>query len=59
MREHNHHRGNHAGWLFVIPGSTLLGMGIGLLVGNPGFGLFAGIGAGMIYWGTIVTFRRR
>lgn len=43
----------------VIPGSTLLGMGIGLLVGNPGFGLFAGLGAGMIYWGTILTFRKK
>lgn len=52
-------RGNAAGWSLVIPGATLLGMGIGLLVGNPGFGLFMGLGAGMVYWGTLITFRKK
>lgn len=58
MREHHHH-GRWAGWFLVIPGATILGMGIGLFVGNPGFGLFAGLGAGMVYWGTLLSFRRR
>lgn len=47
------------GWSLVIPGSTLLGMGIGLLLENPGVGLFLGLGAGMLYWGTLLTFRDR
>lgn len=58
MRERHHRRG-HVGWSLVIPGSTLLGMGIGLLLENPGVGLFLGLGAGMLYWGTLLTFRDR
>lgn len=52
-------RRTFAGWFLVMPGFTILGMGIGLLIGKPGFGLLSGIGVGMIYWGTILALRGR
>ncbi|MCC7543670.1 hypothetical protein IT415_03085 [bacterium] len=43
---------NDAGGLF-IPGGTLLGLGIGLVFGQPGAGLLIGVGAGFIVWGLL------
>jgi hypothetical protein len=34
------HNGS-AAFLLVIPGASLLGLGIGLMLGQPGFGLIA------------------
>lgn len=52
------HRRGRSAWLFILPGSTLLGMAVGLFVRQPGFGLLAGMGAGALLWGLIVAFRR-
>jgi len=46
---------NDAGGLF-IPGGTLLGLGLGLVVGQPGAGVLIGLGAGFILWGLLGVF---
>lgn len=51
-------RNSSAAFLLVIPGATLLGLGIGLMLGQPGFGLIAGIGAGLLLWGITVVLRK-
>lgn len=34
----------------LVGGGTLVGLGIGLLVGNAGAGLFIGVGLGLLAW---------
>jgi hypothetical protein len=47
-----------AAFLLVIPGLTLAGVGIGMVVGNvPGMTAL-GLGLGMAVWGFIVALRR-
>lgn len=47
-----------AAFLLVIPGLTLAGVGIGMVLGNvPGMTTL-GLGLGMAVWGFIVALRR-
>jgi hypothetical protein len=49
---------SNAAFLLVIPGAILLGLSIGLMLDQPGFGLIAGIGAGLLLWGIIVVLKK-
>ena len=44
-----------AAFLLVIPGTTLIGLGVGLLTGQLVPGLVIGFGAGLLLWGLIVV----
>jgi hypothetical protein len=46
---------NDFGALF-IPGGCLIGLGIGLLVGNPGAGVLIGLGSGFMLWALVGIF---
>lgn len=46
------------GWLLIVPGSSLIGVGIGLLVNRVFEGGMIGVGAGTLVWGLIVSLRR-
>lgn len=42
-------KNNDMGVLF-IPGGCLLGLGIGLVMNNPGAGVLIGLGSGFVLW---------
>jgi hypothetical protein len=44
-----------AAFLLVIPGSTLIGLGIGMLTSHMMPNAVIGFGAGMLLWGLIVA----
>jgi len=44
-----------AAFLLVIPGSTIIGFGIGLLTGHTTASTVIGFGAGLLIWGLIVA----
>ena len=44
-----------AAFLLVIPGSTIIGLGIGLLTGHAIPSTIIGFGAGLLVWGLIVA----
>ena len=44
-------------WLLLIPGCTLIGMSLGLFLGQPGFGMLGGLGVGFVWWGLILAGR--
>jgi hypothetical protein len=44
-----------AAFLLVIPGSTIMGFGIGLLLGHAAATSVIGFGAGLFIWGLIVA----
>ncbi|HSB34460.1 MAG TPA: hypothetical protein VLG39_08400 [Nitrospirota bacterium] len=44
-----------AAFLLVIPGSTIIGFGIGLLSGHTTATTVIGFGAGLLIWGLIVA----
>jgi uncharacterized membrane protein YedE/YeeE len=44
-----------AAFLLVIPGSTIIGFGIGLLAGHTTATAVIGFGAGLFIWGLIVA----
>jgi len=44
-----------AAFLLVIPGSTLLALGVGMLIGQTLPLSVAGLGAGLLIWGLIVA----
>lgn len=48
-----------AAFLLVIPGCIIIGLGIGLALGQPGFGAIIGLGAGLLSWGLIIVTRSR
>jgi hypothetical protein len=49
-------RGAKAGaFLLVIPGSAIIGLGIGLLTNHPIPSTVIGFGAGLLLWGVIVA----
>jgi hypothetical protein len=56
MSESKNDKRNDIGVLF-IPGGCLLGLGIGLVLANPGAGVLIGLGAGFILWALIGIFR--
>lgn len=44
-------------WL-VVPGTTIIGLGIGLLTGHTTPSTIIGFGAGLLIWGLIVALTR-
>ncbi|HET7319776.1 MAG TPA: hypothetical protein VFK23_11615 [Nitrospirota bacterium] len=44
-----------AAFLLVIPGSTIMGFGFGLLSGHTTPSAIIGFGAGLLIWGLIVA----
>ena len=44
-----------AAFLLVIPGSTIIGLGIGLLTNQVIPGALIGLGVGLLIWGLIVA----
>jgi uncharacterized membrane protein YedE/YeeE len=48
-------RGPKAAFLLVIPGCTIMGLGIGLLQGQPVPLAVTALGAGLLIWGLIVA----
>lgn len=55
--ELNMANGNSA-FLLIIPGAVITGLGLGLIFGQPGFGLITGSGIGLLLWGLIVALVR-
>lgn len=56
MSEAKREKQNDIGALF-IPGGLLLGLGIGIALGNPGAGLLIGLGGGFLLWALLVIIR--
>ncbi|MFO0955485.1 MAG: hypothetical protein U0526_03035 [Candidatus Saccharibacteria bacterium] len=56
MSEEKRDKKNDAGALF-IPGGLLLGLGIGIALGNPGAGLLIGLGGGFMLWALLSIIR--
>jgi hypothetical protein len=48
-----------ATFLLIIPGATLIGVGIGLAIQNLVVGAVTGLGAGFLLWGVLVELRYR
>lgn len=46
-----------AAFLLVIPGAALVGMGLGLLVDEPGAGTIVGVGVGAFAWGMTIALK--
>jgi len=44
-----------AAFLLVIPGATLIGVGVGMLLANPRPWGAIGLGAGSLIWGLVVA----
>ncbi|WP_188207784.1 LapA family protein [Alkalibacillus aidingensis] len=44
---------------YVIPGGLILGLGIGLMVGNPGAGMLIGLGLGFLISPLFVLFEKK
>ncbi|MEX0930238.1 MAG: hypothetical protein WDZ79_01025 [Candidatus Paceibacterota bacterium] len=42
----------------VVLGAIIAGIGVGLFLGQPGFGLVTGLGAGLLLWGILVALRK-
>lgn len=53
------HSSGRAGFLFIIPGAALGGLGVGLWLEAPAPGLLTGLGGGLVVWGLIVSLARR
>lgn len=51
----NHSR---SAFLLIIPGALFTGLGIGLIFGQPGFGLITGFGIGLLLWGLILALKK-
>lgn len=58
MESTKEHRSSTAAFLLVIPGATIVGLGVGLMFRQAGFGLITGIGGGLLLWGLIAAFRK-
>lgn len=60
MARNNKRSEEHAGpvGVFCIPGGLFLGIGLGLMYGNPAAGTLIGLGAGFIGWAILDTLKR-
>lgn len=55
MKYRERRESKSAAFLLVIPGSTIMGFGFGLLSGHMTPSAIIGFGAGLLIWGLIVA----